>query len=578
MIKKIFYLFLFLLIISLLYSGFILFSDFFEKDIFRAKKIIYNRYSRSHQYIINNNVAQYSSYLTKYDEIYIIDIYFSMNSEYIENATDFQKYLCILKWVDVSKLRENLIELEAKSSSQYYFMSNKRIRFELNRKDLLIYENFKIENVFVGIIRKDEYDKNLNESMLNNALSSVDTKLFNKIVLPYSLINYQKPTIFNGNKNLSKTVSLCIPYSYGETISHLEDALKMNLRYGFAEIMLYDSTSTQQMKNLFEKDKYKNDKRLKFKPYRIKKDDICSNVSLAKSVFTKIGELLKTNCYEFFKQEFENYEGGRQKHEQITSNDCITIMKNSHEFIAYYDLDEFVFPRTFGMDSKPSLKIDCSKNIRNYNINAFEFNKNGNETSFIYNYLDSLIEKNINGRDKKMLSTISFEHAAYIDSNSLTDELFQDLGEIIKANNTSSNNFPITIFLDKQKKLHKFLIEENDFDHVKHLYDSFNSVKSCSFRNLNSSLNALFQRYIYFLTESEQRWPKCIYYSKNVNSVFVHYPTDVSEGSWSFTPSRKDGDFLSHFRSDMLFFDIKYNMSILKLNIDLEYFLSNYKI
>ena len=85
-------------------------------------------------------------------------------------------------------------------------------------------------------------------------------------------------------------------------------------------------------------------------------------------------ELLKTNCYEFFKLEFESYDAGRQKHEQITSNDCITMMKSSHEFIAYYDLDEFVFPRAFGMDKKSRLKIDCSNKTSHCNINSFDLN------------------------------------------------------------------------------------------------------------------------------------------------------------------------------------------------------------
>ena len=524
------------------------------------------KYPKSHVYLINNNLAQYSSHITKYENKLIIDIFFQMNWKYISDLFNKNKYLCVLKYFDLSLSREEIIELQITSSNAYYFVYTQRMICELKKN------NINLKNLVVAIIRIDEYDKHLNESMLNSRININGTKEFDKVVLPFSLINFQKPIIFNTKRKISKSVSLCIPFLYGENVNYLVDSINFNLNFGYSEIMFYDSTPNELMKQLLKSDTYKNEKRIKFKLYRIEKDDICSKITLANTNFTKIEKLMRKNCELFFNLEFRNSTKtwDRQKHEQITSNDCVTIMKKSHEFKAYYDLDEFIFPRTYEM--KFNHLVNCNSSSTNQSsMKPFEFKKENFKASFIYNYLDSLIEQNRDGRDRNMLSTISFQHVVYTNLNYNIEKLFKDMGEFISTNITKSD-FPFTLYIGDEPKLHKFIIGEKDLDHVKYLHNSYNTLKFLLSKSLNISLNNLYQRYIYIITEYHQRMPKCIYYYKNINAVFVHYAYQTTNGSWTFTPSIFKGNFVSHFREDFIpFFDIKLNMPILNLNIDLEY-------
>jgi hypothetical protein len=323
------------------------------------------------------------------------------------------------------------------------------------------------------------------------------------------------------------------------------------------------STTTQVIRSLLNSEKYKNEKRLKVKPYRISYNDVCSLEGLAQSSFIKVDEMLQTNCKNCFDKEFKEFIGGRQKHEQITSNDCLTQMSKTHEFVSNYDLDEFVFPRTRNITATPEFKCDDKNSV--CSAKPFEWSKNS-----YYSYLDTLIEKYRKGREKAKLSTIYFEHAAYLIENEQVDKIFNDLNLIITSS-YKSNKYPIILTLGQSPKTHAFLIEDEDLEYIKYLYNGYQNVSKCLFKSVNSSLNSLYQRFVYFRTEHDQRWPKCIHFTKNVFSVFAHYPTHVNIGAWDFTPSYKDGDMLAHFRHDMYWFNGKFNSSIRKLNIDFEY-------
>lgn len=523
---------------------------------------------KSHTFIVNNNLAQYSSYITKHDNKYVIEVYIFSNFNYAPNENLIEVYSCLLKFYDTGSTvnTEKVIELNATSSSGYYFASNRMIRFELTDLEIEKYFPSKIlniQNVVVAVIRKDEYDKNLNESQLNSKMDSINVSKFNQIILPYSLVIFQKPIIIDENRNLQKSVSSCIPFSYGDRIPHLENWIDMHLKFGIEEIMFYDSTSNNLISKLLQSDKYKNEKRLKVRPYRISFVDICSEHGLARSDFNKVTDVLKVNCKEFFDLEFKEYLAGRQKHEQITSNDCLTHMSKYHEFVAYYDIDEFIFPRTLNITYKP--QFSCTDKSSLCSMRPFTYT----EVNPYYNYVDSLVEKYRNGRDKSKLSSISFEHAAYLIQNEQVEKLFTEFGSIITSINMTK--FPMSLILGEPPRTHKFVVEESDLEHVRYLYSGYNEFAKCLFKSLNSSLNSLFQRFVYFRTEPEQRWPKCIHYSKNVFSVFPHYPTHVAVDTWDFFPSYVDGNMLPHFRNDMNWFDGQFNSTIKKLNIDFEY-------
>jgi hypothetical protein len=172
-----------------------------------------------------------------------------------------ETYSCLLQWLNPTGT-ENIIKVNAFSSSPYYFNSNRMVKFELTIRDIrrYLHLNLKIENVQVAIIRKDDYDNSLSQSELNDRLEFVDTSQFTKTVLPFSLIKYQKPILFDGRVTLTKTIAAC---SYGSTLPNLENWIDFHFKLGIEEIMFYDSTSTEVIKSLLNSDKYKNEKHLK---------------------------------------------------------------------------------------------------------------------------------------------------------------------------------------------------------------------------------------------------------------------------------------------------------------------------
>jgi hypothetical protein len=552
-----------LLQIFILMIYFIILNDFGLSKSLEPKLIQNNLYS--HTFIVNNNLAQYSSYITKNENGYLIEIYFFMNLVQVVNGGLIETYSCLLQWLNQNGT-ENIIKVKAISSSPYYFENNRMVKFEITNRDIrrYLHLNFKIENVQVAIIRKDDYDTNLSENELNKRLEFVDTFNFTKIALPYSLIKYQKPIFFDGRINITKTIAACIPYSYGSTLPNIENWIDFHLKFGMEEIMFYDSTTTELIKSLLNSDKYKNEKRLKVKPYRISYNDVCSLEGLAQSSFIKVDEILQTNCKHFFNREFKEFIAGRTKHEQITSNDCLTQMSKTHEFVSNYDLDEFVFPRTRNITATPEFSCDDKKSV--CSVKPFEWSNNT-----YYSYLDTLIEKYKKGRERDKLTTIYFEHAAYLVHNEQVEKIFNNLSSIITSSYKSSNKYPIILTLGQAPKTHAFVVEEKDLEYVKYLYNGYQNVSKCLFKSVNSSLNSSFQRFVYFRTEHDQRWPKCIHYTKNVYSVFAHYPKHVNYGEWRFTPSYKDGDMLAHFRDDMYWLNGKFKSSIRNLNIDFEY-------
>lgn len=577
-------------IIIFLISNYIQYNVSSQTKLTNANLIERRIYANSSSYVINNNVAQYSVYLSKHGDKYIIEAFIFFNSKYIADKYKLQNYLCLVKLTDLNhydnKNNEEVIELKAVGTHNYYFHTNGKFIFEFNATDFSSYrvneKNFNVDNIVVGVIRSEDYRKDLNESGFNNEINWEDIYLYKKIALPYSLINYQKPVFFDtNNRELSKTVSSCIHYTYGRVASYLVNWIEIHLSLGVAQIIIYDATPNKSLTFQVETN-MKIDQRLKIIPYLIDAENLCGN--LVPTQFSKIEELLKKYCLKFYELEFKNNKDGRFKHEQITSNDCFLQLSKRHEYVTYYDLDEFVFPRSFNMTIKP--RLQCDDRISLCSINPFQMKAEREEKSSFYNYLDSLVEKYREGRDKNKLSSIIFQHAAYHIPNNASHMLFDDIRNLINSyahdirNHTiyfNSSKFPVKLTLRNPPgpNRHSFIVEEKDINHLRYLYDAYNSLGLCLYENklfkMNTTLDKTLQRYLYFITEPNQRWPKRILYSKNVRALFIHYPTDVIPGSWELKPNYFDGHILPHFREDMNWFGGNFEGSITKLNIDFEY-------
>ena len=154
-----------------------------------------------------------------------------------------------------------------------------------------------------------------------------------------------------------------------------------------------------------------------------------------------------------------------------------------------------------------------------------------------------------------------------------------DLGIIIDMmeKNNSNFQFPQSIFLSSAPfiKGHTFRIEKNDIDFIKYLYKSYHNLIPCIYKDYLRNIEGLdknFIRYLYYVTEGNERMAKAIHYYKNVKSLFVHYAADSTQNNWSFSPDSLKGNYLSHFRDDITeIYSRNFSGSIRKLNIDYEF-------
>jgi hypothetical protein len=503
-------------------------------------------YVKSHHYVVNNNLAQYSAYVYDSGDFYKIEAFVVFNLKNInDNITSLKDlnnhlkpelYLCFVKFLDSKSDDEEdgeiVMKLNTVGIQQYFYHDYAKLTFQFHSTK-------NIENIVIGVIFKNDYQKELSEIKENS----------DKIVLPYSMINFQKPVHLASDK-LGKTVGLCAHCTFGNFPSHAQNWIDIHLSLGIGEVILYDSTIDEALKK-----KINQNKRVVIKPYRINQTDFCESVT---SEDMKIGEILKRHCLNFYELEFKDLSEARIKHEHLTANDCYFQLSKKHEYVAYYDLDEFIMPRAF------ESSFDCNK-FKICSLKPFGFDRHFNDPYLFYNYLENIVEKYHENQNKTMLSSIVFRHAAYVVSNNITGKLIDDLIVLIEKINTTK--FPQTI--ETTEGGYRFIVERKHFGHIKTLVKSFKASNSCSFDSINSKLDKTFQRFIYFITEPEQGLLKSVYFSKNVKSLFTNA---AIPNTWILMTTPKDGHRLFQFRHEINDWrHIQINSSISNLNLDFEY-------
>ena len=556
-------------------------------------------FTKNKEIMINNNLIQYSSYLIndRIDEynnsksnLYTIEVFVHFNKKYIKSFGQKENFKCVCKLNANGESNEKFqFEFEAVESPSFYWNDNKKIICNLDLNLLLKsqsdYKNDSdmdlfLKNLVVAVIWKYDFDKRLNlnnVSILNNSSN----------VLPYSLIKYQTPTIIHSNVPRLKTVGFCVHYIY-KIHPQIKQWIDLHLSFGIREIMIYDAVGNRSLTKYLE-NIYGDDDRITINPFDISFNDLCNEAVLFKqfrnlNISNELKEYLRKSCKEIFDTEFRKKFHLRGQYEQLTANDCFTVMKQKYEFIGYYDLDEYVFPRTLEIikDFKPAKSYYSCNSYNKICLNK-PFQNNFKSISpitnnYFYTYLQSLIAENKIGRDVDKLGSISFDHAAYLMPKSLEKQLIHDLESVIgniEANAYNSSVFPLSIFLSSSPFTtgHTFTIEKEDVDYIAYLYKSYKNLIPCIYENYLKNLTKILNiRYLYYTTTDEERMGKEIYYYKNVKSIFAHHAQEVADDQWSFKASAFDGHVLSHFREDIAKIWIKnFSGTIRNLNIDYEY-------
>ena len=549
---------------------------------------INRKYGLNNKYLINNNVAQYSSFLVidQDDSIkteYRIEAYINLNYKYVERFGPKENFICLIKFIDNLKMTEKIIEVEStesfRNSKEIYFKKVFFLNMENFKTDLEIFTiEYLLKNIYVAVIWKNDYDKSLD---VDSFMRTLDELKPNKTaVFPYSFIKFQKPSIIKNIQPRLKSIGVCVHYTY-QIPAQIFDWIDIQFEIGIAEIMFYDAIENNNLTKLLKR-KYGNDSRLVVRPYDIDFNDLCEETTLFEQ-FTesinlplKIKDYMKKSCIEFFEFEFVNKYEWRLKQEKITSNDCFTVLSQKHEFIGYYDLDEFVFPRTLGIysDFYDKQKYYTCKNSSKSICDLNPFHVNNSVDNKMYNYFHSIIEEYRNNRNMDDFIAIYFFHALFLTADEVEAKLIKKLGSIIHDTNTEGKeiHFPLRFDLPDpvRNTSRRFIIKDTDVDYVKYLYKSYKSFIPCIYNeNLKhiKSLDISLLRHLYFLTEDLERLGKTFVYYKNIVALTPHGAEFDKTKWWIIVP--KDKGYLSHFRDTL---KIKnFTGPIIKLSFDSEY-------
>jgi hypothetical protein len=219
-------------------------------------------------------------------------------------------------------------------------------------------QNFDISKILVSLISKNYFNKNINEAEFMNKIDIKNIR--NKLVLPYSLITYQKPNIIESQKR-SPNVAVCGAQFYGEPSRDLYNWIDYQQSFGIAEIMIYDGTINKTTTK-FINNNFQNYSRIKLSivPDQSLFYDQCNDPIFYKQFKNKnsikLKNLLLRLCNRVFrwshrsKPKISNPVGwSSDRHRIIVFNDCFIKMSRKYEFVAIYDFDEFIFPRTFDL-------------------------------------------------------------------------------------------------------------------------------------------------------------------------------------------------------------------------------------
>ena len=551
-------------------------------------------FSQSHYYVVNNNLAQYSTYLYQLMNPSIMEfrvevfVFFNLknvlNEENIKSIHDLNNHLkpnyyyCLVKILDLQfySQKEEIIVLKSIEIQQFFFKNNAKLTFIFTPSLFNSYNldprNFNVQNIVIGVIYADDYDNFLTEKSFSESLDWINIHEYKKVVLPFTLINYQVPILINVHNEVSKSVSSCVHTTYEYFPSHLHSWIDIHLLLGVREIVIYDATSDEALTKGI-RSYYSNDSRIVLKPYRINEKDFCPESITFNTDNIKINSLLKMNCKKFFEQEFKELAEVKEKHEQITANDCLLQLSKRHEYVAYYDLEELLLPRPVNqtLDSLYS----CNQNSRICSLQNYT-NFKDTDSSY-YSYLESLVAKYKKNRDKHMLASILFQNAAFITSNNITERLFNNLNTLIEDIDTRKLiEYPLTVYLESELNYegHKFIIQEKDVQHVRNLTRAYKDLNNCLLdtRLIKFKLDKIFQRFVYFVTEHEQSRPKSINYSRNVKALSISNPSESIPDAWILYTKPFHGDMLMNFRHTIHDWSSNnVNSSIKSLNIDFKY-------
>ncbi len=506
-------------------------DDFTTKTL---KPLDKSPYYENSQWMYNGNSMQYSSYIIVENENKLkIESNIFLNKE-----TD--NLICFIRLLRYEKtLRLNLVEIFPTSSRIAH-----KIECGLNLNESKY--KFKLDEIGFAVIIDDEYSVKEESGRFS-----------------YELINYQIPEIIKISEPRLPEVGLCVNY-----VSHIYNGIyswiELNRQFKFAEIVLHDGSSERKLKSLFQ-NKF-DSQFLHISDYNLTYEEICQSNQI-KFLMSKVQNIPASYmevCNNFHTNWFASINSYDNHHNHVSPNDCYSRLSYKYEFVALFDLDELIIPRTYDplnmIKSKEIFK--CEKNSKLCDLNPIL-------STSMYTYLKKIIQDNFE-YDITKLRSIGFLHGAYLIPNDVEKNVMNTIKDIALKieSNTLTGPFPIQVNFG-------FVLEinENDKDYVVYLNKLYNEF-TCYYNKYLSNITNFdknFIRYLYFMTGSDIRLPKSIHYTKNVYTLFTHDARTFHNESFILYPPWNQSHINSHFRGDIQTFLWNGRASITKFSFDFEY-------
>ena len=530
------YIYIILLVLTSLYIFWLLWNDRkyveFENDV--------SQYYQNQHWMFNANVFQYSSYIIiSNSSHYLIETLIFVNNAPIKDV-NINYFQCFIQAIKTSQL------FEIKVVATYRLVLDHIHKVVCSFDRILLQEG--VKDLAVAVVVKRDFEINAN-------LKS--TKF------PLSMVNFQIPSIINEEYPRLKKVGVCVNF-VSRTYQGIFNWLQMQELFEASTVVMHDGTHNSLRNLVYPKF---NPNFVEIRDYNIDESSICYTdlINAKMTANPSNAAIYKSTCTQFLRTIFSDY----GSHNHLSVNDCYASFYYRYEFVTLYDLDELILPRANNVldIAKSKQKFECSnlKNVCSYK-----------PIMNIYDYINDLVKKEFK-HDIKKLRSIAFHHSVFfMPSADVQSLLMENLKIIVNKIKINQNFYPFILNTDdKYGFRHSFIINEVDKDYAVYLAETYDEIK-CLFDKYISNKNLHHQwiRYVYFHTHFDQRFPKSIHYTQNVQGLFTHDAAHYTKDSIILNPSKENGHMNSHYRDNInVFFGANRNFSIINFGIDFDYIL-----
>lgn len=293
--------------------------------------------------IVNNNLVQYSAYLTiiSNDTIRIESIILSLTPDQVN--TDNLK--CLFKYFNQIKIVPVKVMYGCDTYSHIFWKVSCEYQFDKNNTSEFKIMNF-AKQTYIAIILSNNYDFDANKT-IDETIAS------NKLTLSY--INYHKPMLIDARIPKKQAAAHCLQMGYDLDIENrtinLFEWLKIQKALGVEQIKMYvfRMKNRELLNNLLDM----VEKRMKRRDYiifvhhEVNFEGLCARqiADLNRNNSSNFHKYLHDKCFQVYERLFRvmDVNGLFSAHEKITSNDCYMSLRYQYQIMANYDFDEVIF-------------------------------------------------------------------------------------------------------------------------------------------------------------------------------------------------------------------------------------------